>query len=303
MRITNNMTSYNFLSSLNKSLEKTVDIQAQLADGKALHAPSDDPVKVVRSLRFSTSMELNNQYTQNAQDALSWMGTSDDNMQNLSTIMISIKEQVGQAINGTNPQSAVQAIGDSVDNLINQMINIGNSQLGGRYIFAGQNDKTVPFIRNADDTITYNGDDQKISMPIHPGISNPSQDSVNLTGEDIFGPNMKILTDLIEVADHLKAGTSADQLWLTNTGLANLDDGHTEMLQSYTELGTRMSMYEMAKTMLDNTNTIIAGDQANNDSIDVAKGIIDYKNAENVYKTALQIGARIMPMSLVDFLR
>ena len=302
MRITNNTMSYNFLSSLNKSLEKASKIQAQLADGRAIHAPSDDPIKVVRSLRFSTSMELNNQYTQNAQDALSWMSTSDDDMQGLSAIMISIKEQVVQASNGTNPQTAVRTIGDAVDNLINQMINIGNSQLGGRYIFAGQNDKTTPFTRSGD-VITYNGNKQKISMPIHPGIATPSQDSVNLTGEDVFGPNMKILTDLIEIKNRLKSGTGADQQWLSNTGLANLEDGHTKMLQSHTELGSRMSMYEMAKTMLDSSNTIIAGEQATNDSVDVAKGIIDYKNAENVYKTALQIGARIMPMSLVDFLR
>ncbi|SDG17207.1 flagellar hook-associated protein FlgL [Desulfosporosinus hippei] len=302
MRITNNTISSNFLGSLNRSLEKSLKIQTQLADGKALHAPSDDPIKAVRSLRYSTSMELNNQYTQNAEDALSWMNTTDDDMQDLSSIMISIKEQVVQASNGTNPQSAIQAIGDSVDNLINQMINIGNSQLGGRYIFAGQNDKTTPFIRDGD-TITYNGDNQKISMPIHPGISTPSQDSVNLTGEDVFGPNLKILNDLIDIKNHLKSGSTEDQEWLSETGLALIEEDHSSMLQSHTELGARMSMYEMAKNMLDGSNTIIAEDQANNDYIDVAKGIIDYKNAENVYKMALQIGASIMPMSLADFLR
>lgn len=301
MRITNNMTYYNFLSSLNKSLERSSEIQMQLADGKALHSPSDDPIKVTRSLRFSTSLELNNQYTQNAQDAISWMNSTDDNVQDLSAIMISIKEQVGQASNGTNPVAAVQAIGESVDNLINQMINIGNSQLGGRYIFAGQSDKTAPFIRTGD-SITYNGDNGKISMPIHPGEATPSQDSVNLTGEDIFGSDMDILNHLIEIKDHLKSGTTDDQKWLSNEGLKYLAEDHDKIIKSQTKLGTRMSMYDMAKTMLNNANTIIEGDQANNDSIDVAKGIIDYKNAENVYKTSLQIGARIMPMSLVDFL-
>ncbi|TGE39966.1 flagellar hook-associated protein 3 [Desulfosporosinus fructosivorans] len=301
MRITNSTMSYNFLSSLNKSLEKANHIQTQLADGKALHAPSDDPIKVVRSLRLSSSMELNNQYTQNAQDAISWMDSTDDNMQDLSAIMISIKEQVIQASNGTNPESAVQTIGESVDNLINQMINIGNSQLGGRYIFAGQNDKTAPFVRDGD-TITYNGNDLKISMPIHPGEATPSQDSVNLTGEDVFGEDLEILTHLIEIKEKLKSGTTDDQEWLSTTGLEYLEADHDKMLESHTKLGTRMAMYEMAKTMLDNSNTIIEGDQATNDSIDAAKGIVDYKNAENVYKTALQIGARIMPMSLVDFL-
>ena len=302
MRITNNMMNYNFLSSLNKSLEKETKLQTQLGDSKALHAPSDDPIKVVRSLRFSTSMELNNQYTQNAQDAQSWMDTSDGHMQDLSSIMISIKEQVVNASNGTNPQAAVQTIGTSVDNLINQMINIGNSQQGGRYVFAGQSDKTIPFTRSGD-TITYNGDDLKISMPIAPGIANPSQDSVNCTGEDVFGKDLKILKDLIEIKNHMLNGSAADQEWLSNTGLANLDADHDQMLQSNAALGTRMSMYEMASNMLDNSYTIISEDQANNDGLDIAKAIMDYKNAENVYKTSLAIGAKILPMSLVDYLR
>lgn len=302
MRITNSTMSYNFLSSLNKSLEKANYIQTQLADGQALHAPSDDPIKVVRSLRLSTSMELNNQYTQNAQDAISWMDSTDNNMQDLSAIMISIKEQVVQASNGSNPEAAVQTIGEAVDNLINQMINIGNSQLGGRYIFAGQNDKTVPFTR-VGDVITYNGNALKISMPIHPGEATPSQDSVNLTGEDVFGSGLETLNHLIEIKNKLKSGTAEDQKWLSATGLGYIEADHNDMLTMHTTLGTRMSMYEMAKNMLDSSNTIIEGDQASNDSIDAAKGIIDYKNAENVYKTALQIGARIMPMSLVDFLR
>ncbi|SHH67614.1 flagellar hook-associated protein FlgL [Desulfosporosinus lacus] len=301
MRITNSMMNYNFLSSLNKSLEKSSKIQTQLADGKALHAPSDDPIKVGRSLRFSTSLELNNQYTQNAKDALSWMETTDDNMQDLSEIMISIKEQVIQASNGTNPTSAIQTIGETVDNLINQMISIGNSQIGGRYIFAGQSDKTAPFTRSGD-IITYNGDNEKISMPTHPGEATPRQDSINLTGADVFGPDLKILNDLIEVKNHLKSGTVADQEWLSDTGLALIEDDRDQMLLSHSSLGARMSIYEMAKNMLDSSNTIIEGDQATNDSVDVAKAIVDYKNAENVYKTALQIGASILPMSLADFL-
>lgn len=301
MRITYNTMNNNYLSSLSKSLEREYNIQAQLADGKALHAPSDDPIKVVRSLRFRANLALNDQYNQNIQDAQSWMKTTEANMQDLDAMMISIKEQVIQGSTGTNPQSAVQTIGAAIDDMINHMATIGNSKLGDRYIFAGQNDKTTPITRTGD-IITYNGDDQKISMPLHAGVADPNKDSVNLTGEDVFGPNMKILTDLIEIKQHLESGTSVDQDWLSTTGLTNLEVGTDLMLQAHTKLGTRMASYDMAQNMLENSNTIITGDLATNDEIDVAKAILDYKNAENVYKTSLQIGAKILPMSLADFL-
>lgn len=314
MRVTNNMTYHNFLSSLNKSLERENKIQEQLSDGKAIHSPSDDPVKAIRSLRFNTNLVQNEQYSQNLQDGQSWMNTTDGEMSDLSSIMINIKEQVVQASTGTTPQDAVQTIGRSVDNLINQIVTIGNTKIGDRYVFAGQQDKTQPFTRTGD-TITYSGDNQKISMPIQPGNANPFQDSVNLTGNDVFGANVvdaatgqvtstpKILQDLIDIKTHLESGTPADQQWLSNTGLKNLDDDHNQLLQAQTELGTRMSAYDMAKNILDSQNTIITGDLSANEDLDVPKAIMDLKNSENVYNAALSLGARIMPKSLVDFLQ
>lgn len=302
MRVTNNMISYNFLSSLNKSLERQNNIQEQLADGKSIHKPSDDPIRAVRSLKFSSSLTQNDQFSQNLRDAISWMTSTDDAMSDLSSIMINIKEKVSQAATGTTPQDAVQTIGTAVDNLINQIVTIGNTKIGDRYIFAGQQDKTTPFVRNGDQ-ITYNGDNNKVSMPIQPGVTNPNQDGVNLTGEDVFGDNISILNHLIEIKQHLQSGTPTDQEWLSTTGLDYLDTDHSNMLQAQTQLGTRMSAYEMAQNMLDNNNTTIQQDIAGNEDVDMAKAIIDYKNSQNVYQAALSVGAKILPTSLVDFLK
>jgi len=301
MRITNNTMTYNFLSGLNKSLDREYKLQEQLSDGQITHRPSDDPTRVVRSLRYSSSLAQNAQYIQNAQDAQSWMETSDGAMSDLSSIMISIKEKVVQASNGTNSQDAVQAIGADIDGLINQVINIGNTKIGDRYVFGGQNDKAAPFSRTGD-VITYTGDLNKISMPIQPGVVSPSQDSVNLTGQDVFGTDMSILNNLIAIKQHAQSGTKADQTWLSETGLATLDTDHSQILKAQTRLGSRMAMYEMAKNMLDNNTTIITQDVSSNNDLDIPKAVTDLKTNENVYKTALEAGAKIMQLSLADFL-
>lgn len=301
MRITNNTMTNNFLNGLNKSLDREYKLQEQLSDGQIVHRPSDDPTKAVRSLRFNTSLALNAQYTQNAQDAQSWMQTTDGAMSDLSSIMTSIKEKVVQASTGTNPQDAVQAIGADIDGLINQVVNIGNTKIGDRYVFAGQQDKITPFTRTGD-VITYSGDTNKISMPIQPGVVSPNQDSVNLTGQDVFGSNISILNNLIAIKQHLQSGTTADQQWLSDTGLSTLDTDHSQILKSQTQIGSRMSMYEMAKNMLDAHNTTITQDLASNNDLDIPKAVTNLKTNENVYKTALEAGAKIMQLSLADFL-
>ena len=308
MRITNNMITSNFLTGLNKSLQRQNTIQEQLTDGKAIHRPSDDPVKAMRSLRFSANLAQNEQYSQNAQDASSWMDTTDGAMSDLSSIMIRVKELVVQAANGTNSPADINAAGKEVDGLIDQVVQIGNSKIGDRYIFAGQQDKIQPFSRTVtagpppSDVITYAGDNNKISMPLQPGAVNPSRDSINLTGDDVFGPGQKLLNDLVEIKNQLTSA-NPDTNWLSNTGLSNVDADHSQLLQAQTDLGSRMSMYNLAQTLLDKNNTTITGDLSANDDVDVAKAIIEFKTSETAYNAALSVGARIMPPSLVDFLK
>ncbi|MBP1763063.1 MAG: flagellar hook-associated protein 3 [Firmicutes bacterium] len=327
MRITNGMISSNYLSSLNKSLERQTTLQEQLSDGKSIHRPSDDPVRVARSLYFNTSLANNEQYTQNVEDATSWMDTTDGILSDVGSVMIKAQELVTSA-DGSKPVDALNAIGQEVDGLINSVVQMGNSQIGDRYLFAGQMDKTLPLERkmvtNTDtgetvEMVVYHGDNNKISMPLQNGLVDPNRDSVNLTGIEAFGPTETIntldangnpttvttlsaLNNLLQVKDELLKATP-DVAWLTGTGLSMVQDGHSTVLKAQTELGARSSSYEMMTNILANSNTTIQKDLSANEDIDIPKAIIDFKTAENVYSTALSVGARIMPPSLVDFLK
>lgn len=129
MRVSDNMVRYNFLTSLNKSQQRENDIQEQLSDGKSIHRPSDDPVKTVRSLRNNTNLVTNVQFTQNLQDAQSWMDSTDGAMSDLSSIMIKMNEVVTSADDTKTPDEK-NTIGQQVDQMINQIVSIGNTKVG-----------------------------------------------------------------------------------------------------------------------------------------------------------------------------
>jgi flagellar hook-associated protein 3 FlgL len=315
---------YNFLSSLNKSQERMNNLQEQMSDGKYVHRPSDDPIRAFRSLRFNVNLTTNEQYTQNAKDAEQWMNSTDTAMSSLSEIMISAKELAIQSVSA-NTSDAQKSLASKLDGLINQAITIANGQLGDRYIFAGQQDKSPnpPFQLTTIDVagvptefVVYSGDLSKISMPIQAGPPDPRKDSVNLTGEEAFGPitvlqdgvtgvsysTAGIFTDLLRIKEDLATGTP-NMTFMSTTAIANIDKGHDRMLLAHTQLGARMSSYEMAQNMMLRDNTTIMENASANDDIDIAKATIDFKNNENIYNTALAVGARIMPPSLADFLK
>lgn len=305
-RITQNAMSYNYLRNLNKSLTKQDQLNKQLSDGKLIHKPSDDPIGTIRSMTFGSNLAKNEQYQQNLGDAQSWMNTTDGVMSQYSDIMIRIKELTLSAANGDKPQDAVQVIGDEVDNLLNQMVALGNTKIADRYVFAGQKDKTQPFVRD-DKTgeVSYLGDNNKISMVINTDASaKAAQDSINLTGPEVFGGDgTQLMNQLNEIKNRLKSGTKEDQDWLSQVGLGYIEEGHNNILQSHTELGTRMTTYTMMESVLEENNTTISTDLSANEDADMAKLIMNFKVSEAGYKAALSVGSQVLPLSLVDFLK
>ena len=320
MRITNNMIVNSYLNSFNKSLERQNQLQEQLADGKAIHRPSDDPVRAVRSLKYNTNLAENEQFMQNVKDATSWMETTDSAMSQISSIMTRAKELVISA-DGTKSVDSLHALGEELDGMIDAAVTVGNTQIGDRYLFAGQMDKTQPLERTtitdpatglAVEVVQYKGDTNRISMPAQSGLINPTQDSVNLTGIEAFGPaatyattpptvTLQTLNQLIEVKNELLKA-SPDVNWLGSTGLGYVNNGHDYALQAQTRLGARSSSYTMLSNMLENNNTTITTNLSMNEDLDIPKAIIEFKNSENVYNAALAVGSKIMPQSLVDFL-
>jgi flagellar hook-associated protein 3 FlgL len=257
---------------------------------------------------------MNHQYTQNIKDAQSWRDSSDAAMSDTSSVLIRAQELAVKA-GGANNETSYKAIAVEIDGIINHLVQVGNTQVGDRYIFAGQKDKTQPLERITDplsgkDMVVYKGDLNKISMPVQPGAANPEQDSVNETGEQVFGPivqnggnqTLDVFNHLIALKEELQKA-SPDQSWISNTALANINSDHTRVLATQTIVGERMSQYEMTANMMSKAETTINADIAANEDIDLARAIIDFKTSENVYNSALAVGARILPQSLVDFLR
>ena len=196
-RITDSMMNYGFLSGMNKSLNAKYSLMEQMSDGKRIHRPSDDPVRVIRSMQYRSAVMQNQQYVDNVKSAQSWMEMTDKAVGDLSDLVSQAKSLVVRAI---EPNSTVgyAAAAKQLDGIINQAIQVANTQVGDRYIFAGQMDKTQPFQRvmledptgqsNLKvDTVVYYGDDKKILMVTQSGLPNVARDGINLTGIDVFG--------------------------------------------------------------------------------------------------------------------
>ena len=144
IRVSSTQMVYRYQTQLNKANDNMNNLMEQ-GDGSKLHRPSDDSVDYTKYLRYSVSGNENTQYQENVDNGISWMKMSDTALVNMTDIMTTFKEKTIAAANDTNNTSDMQAIGKEMMAEIQELVSLGNTMQGDRYLFAGQKDTTMPF--------------------------------------------------------------------------------------------------------------------------------------------------------------
>lgn len=182
MRITNNMLINNMVNYIGNNLTRMDKYQNQLATGKKISVPSDDPVVAARALKLRTDVAEIDQYQKNTKDAQSWLDTTEDALAKMGDILQRARELAVQAANGTNTQSDTQKIEEEAKQLRTQMIQMGNSTYAGRYIFSGYKTDT----KLIDETTGMFNISVPNSENIKYEIGIGDDMNINVTGGDLF---------------------------------------------------------------------------------------------------------------------
>ncbi len=144
IRVSSNQMIYNYKKQLNDANARQDKLLEQ-GDGSKLHRPSDDSVAYTKYLRYDTSQQENEQYQENVSTGVSWMKASDAALVSMTDIQTTFKEKTVAAANGDKTNEDMAAIGKEMMAEIQQLVSLGNTQQGDRYLFAGQKDTTQPF--------------------------------------------------------------------------------------------------------------------------------------------------------------
>lgn len=130
------------LSNLTQELKK---IQEQIATGKRINKPSDDPIGASRAMRLRKALSQIDQYEKNIQFGSTWLNVTDVALKTIQQFLSQAVDVASQMSIGTGTTGERQAAAQSIQNLLNQIIQVGNTQLDGRSIFAGFQDRSPAY--------------------------------------------------------------------------------------------------------------------------------------------------------------
>jgi flagellar hook-associated protein 3 FlgL len=296
MRVTQHTIATNSLANLQTNLGRVSQLQEQMTSGKVINRPSDSPTGTVSALGLRGEIRTTEQYSRNANDAVSWLGTQDTTLTSINDVLQRVRVLTLQGSNdGALGPAAREALATEVTSLRETLRGQANTTFLGRPIFGGTTDKTQAFVADATQKIVYQGDGGEVVRR----IGADATVRVDTGGLAVFGPDG---SSVFDVLDKL-----ADDLVNTPTALAGdlgaLDAATQRVRTALTEVGSRYNRAEAARQAADDRVLTLRATLSGVEDIDLPHTIMDLQMQQMAYQTALGATAKALQPSLLDFLR
>src|SRR5262245_33134049 len=143
MRITNSLLQQRVLQNLQTNLAKFASTQGQIASGKRFERMSEDPLGGNQVMTADRALRGIEQYRRNSAAARTRTDAEEAALNQLTDLLTRAKElavQEGSASGTALTRASVKA---EVDGIIEQVVQLGNTQVGSEYIFAGNQVTTL----------------------------------------------------------------------------------------------------------------------------------------------------------------
>ena len=181
-RITNTLQRNMLLGSMNQSLRRILELQNQIATGRRINAPSDDPIGANTVMELQHALEKSERYDANVQTGLQKLGLTEVALRGLNDILTEAKILMLQEVNASATPETRRNAAIAVDGMLKGAISIANRKYGNTYLFGGAQTRTAPF-ELLSGAVAYTGDEIELFTNVSDGISI----AINMSGAAAFG--------------------------------------------------------------------------------------------------------------------
>ncbi len=132
---------------------KLNQLQNQMSSQNRIQNLRDDPIGAAHAVRFESKLTRLDRYQKNVNTVIDTNNYADGYLKSATDIMQRVRELAVQGANGIYTTSDRQKMGEEVNQLLNELIQIANSQSpDGNSMFAGERNQSAAF-RTLDGTI------------------------------------------------------------------------------------------------------------------------------------------------------
>ena len=295
MRVSNQSTYDAIKYQLAKSVSDLVTANGVVSSGKRINKLSDDPVGLVQVLSLRQSLSNIDQLDRNVSTARTWLDGGETVLDSVKDLITDMKTLAVQMANGTVGPDERASAAIQVQGAIEQIESLANTQINGQYIFAGTKTDTKPF-EITGSTVNYYGNDTPFSIK----IGRTATVDVGQNGETVFGNDTTgIFRTLLNFKDALN---SNDTSGISNA-MDTLDDDLNTMISAVSDIGSKGVRLDVKEKILGDLKLTYTERKSSLEDADILAAIADLQSKETAYQAALSSSAKVMNVSLLDYLK
>jgi flagellar hook-associated protein 3 FlgL len=287
MRVANktiyDTVTYN-LGSCIQEMNKANEI---VSSGKRINNLSDDPVGLTQALEIKSAISNLEQMQRNISRGNSWLASSESALTHVQDIISDTKTLCIQMANATiDPAQRLSAAG-TVQNLLDEIISLANTNIAGSYIFSGSKTDTTPFNDNG----TYNGNSNAFTVK----IGKDATIEVGSDGGVLFGNIFTTMADL-------KTSLETDDEEGIQDAMSDLGGHFDDISAKISDVGSKMNRMDVKEKIFEDIIFANTDRLSKIEDADMAGAIMELKSRELAYQAALSSSAKLMTLTLMDYM-
>jgi flagellar hook-associated protein 3 FlgL len=285
---------------------KVSEMQTQLATGKQVLRPSDDPQQAALIQRLTTALNRQDVYQSNIDSINSRLGAEESALLAAEGVMQRIRELAVQASTDTVSSDGRQIIAAEVTALRDQLVSLANStDVSGNYVFAGSMVRTLPFAENASGELVYQGDQNRMLVDVSDqrqlALNRPGNEAFSSVVRDVDGVSERV--SFFAVIDDFTAALKDNDQSQIHGSLSEISDLTQNMAISIADVGSRLRITESQLDSLTETKLRYQTLLSNAEDLDYATAITQLTSEIMSLEAGQSSFAKISQLSLFDYIR
>lgn len=306
MRISTSQVFLNNIDALGRSNSDLFKTQQQIATGKKILQPSDDPLASAQILKLDKELARTDQFQSNIDVSSRRLSLEEITLDQLFNDAVRIKELTIQAGNGALSRTDRAAIATEVDGILDQMFGLMNTKdVQGEYLFSGFKGETQAYVYDeALQQYVFQGDSGQRHIQIGPDNRIASTDS----GTQLFEPEnpLNVALALSKGLKTIDTGTDAGKQALDEllaTTLDRLETVQDVNLRARGSLGARMNALEQQQLVNEDYQLFTRQALSSLEDLEYNEAISRFSLQQTVLQAAYSSFSQIQGLSLFNYIR
>lgn len=292
MRVTNTTLMMSAQRNLQANKVSLARDQEQVSALKRITRPSDDPTGTGSSLQVRGQQAVTAQYSRNIDNGRGWLTTADTAMTNSTDILRRVKDLTIQGSSETLTPAAKEGIASELDGLKKDLLSQANASFMGRSVFAGNSDAGVAFTSATPPVFTGTG--STVDRKVADGVSV----RVDADGAAVFGTGAGSAFDMIDkISSDLRSGANV------SSNISAIDARMATVAAEHSAIGARDAQIQRAQSVNVSQQGNLEAQRSGIEDVDMSKAIMDLQLQQTNYSAALAVSAKVLPQTLMDYLR